>query len=240
MRRDLVIYASALAFSLLLHVGTFAGLGSAARNSPRERERVLELAVVQSPSPPAPAPEPPPPPPKPKPKPVDLTNVDELPPPASLPPSNSTDEPPPSAEPPRPVFGISMRSTVGPGTGSSFSVRVGNTLMKDPEKELTPPEEVRPYRPVPLHQVTKMPRRLGDCEAPPESIRRDVEGKVKLEVEVRADGSVGEVRLVTGLRADLDAAVVEAIKRCRFEPAQIAGQPVTTRIPYTYTFYLEE
>lgn len=245
-RRDWFIYGVALAASTLGHVALFGGLGSAAKSSPKEAPRSLEIAVVKPPPPPPPAPppeeKPKPPPPKPKPKPVDLTKVKQ---PIEAPPPPNDTTPPPAeapAEPPKPVFGISMSSTVGPGSGSGFSVRVGNTLMKDPEEEVTPPSEVKPYRAVPLYKVNKQPGKLGECvgEYPPNAKRLGIEGQVQLEVEVLDDGSVGEVRVVKGLGHGLDEAATAALKKCRFSPAEVGGQPVTTRITYRYTFVITD
>ncbi|MBN1962736.1 MAG: TonB family protein [Deltaproteobacteria bacterium] len=245
MRRDVLIYAAAILWSLIGHVVVVEGLGRAARNAPPAKQHILTFKVVTPPpkvevEPAKPLekkekPKPPPP------KPVDLTDV-QLPPEVETPPPPNTNEvePPPIKEPVRPVFGISMSSVVGEGAGSGFSVRVGNTLMKEPEKEFTKPAEVKPYAPTPLHKLTKIPRKLMECEAPPETKRRGIEGKVKLNVEVLADGSVGEVKVVQGLNPEIDALVVAALKRCRFSPAEIAGKPVVTRIPYTYSFYAED
>jgi len=236
IRRDVLIYAVAILISLIGHVGLFEGLGAAARQAPPKPQRVLEVAVVKPPPPPPPKVEDPPP--KPKPKPQDLTRAPTLPPPESPPPPNADAKP--SKDPPKPVFGISMSSVVGPGGNSGFSVRVGNTLMKEPEKERTRPEEVRAYAPVPLHQVNKLPGRVGDCQPPPSKKPRGVEGRVKLEIEVTDTGAVGDVRVVSGINPEVDALVVETIKACRFTPAEVGGQAVATRIPYTYTFVAED
>jgi periplasmic protein TonB len=213
------------------HVVLFEGLGSAARNAPPER-RSVEMAIYEPPPPPPP-PEPPPEPPKKK---LDLTKAPP-PPPDLPPPPNTTEPPPPDAEPAKPVFGISMSSTVGPGT-SGFQVRVGNTLMKEPEKE-PPQEEVRPMKQVPLHQVQKMPPRIGECQDPSLS-RARYEGQVKLSIEVLEDGSVGEVRVLSDFgEPRATALAVQAMKRCKFSPAEVAGKPVGTIIQYKYTFQLE-
>jgi protein TonB len=235
MRRDFVIYGGTLLLSLVAHVVLFEGLGAAARNAPREKQRVLEFAMIEPPPPPPPA-EPEPPPPPPKPKPVDLTKVP--PPPVEAPPPPSVEEPP-SAEPPKPVFGISMSSTVGPGS-SGFSVRVGNTLMKDPDKEFTKPEDVRGYRPVPLHQVNKMPSKVGDCQPEDPADRRRFDGQVMLEVDIKDDGTVGDVRVVRSLNPQADEIAARALKRCRFSAAEVGGKAVATTIQYKFTFVLEE
>jgi TonB family protein len=236
MRRDVAIYIGAFLISSVGHVGIFEGLGAAAHRAPGEKPRTLEFGLI----PPPPPPEPP------EPKPVDLTKSKTLPPPESPPPPN-TQEKPPSTEPPKPVFGVSMSSTVGPGSGSGFSVRVGNTLMKEPEKELTRPEDVKHYAPVPLHQVQKLPRRRGDCQPPRDQAgrcragtARPCEGQIQLEIEILTTGEVGEVRVVSGISPEADASVVATMKSCRFDPAEVGGQPVVTRIPYKYTFVPED
>lgn len=244
-RLDFAVFVAALVVSFGGHVIVIGGLGSAARNEPRERFRNLELAVIEPPPPPPEVPPPPepekkkkPPPPPPPVEPIELPKiVDTAPPP-------NTSEPPKDNKPAKPVFGISMSSVVGPGSGSGFSVRVGNTLMVQPDEELTAPEEVKPLRPKPvsLHQVSKMPKRIGDCliDYPSEAKTMGIEGRVRLEVEVRADGTVGNVRLIKGLGYGLDEAAIHALERCRFEPAMMGGQPVPTRIPYVYTFVIED
>jgi protein TonB len=237
MRRDTAIYAAALVASLLGHLLLFEGLGQAARRAERAEPRIIELAVIER--------QPPPPPPEPEkpriepPKPIDLTR--EVKPPPEAPPPPNTQEPPEARrEPPRPVFGVSMSSVVGPGSGSSFSVRVGNTLMKEPEAPYTPPAQVKPYGPVPLYEVTKMPRKLGDCDIAPEAKNQGIEGKVRLEIEVLEDGRVGNVKLVVGLSPRIDALVIEAMKKCHFAPAEKDGRAVTVTLFYTWSFYAED
>ncbi len=234
-RRERVIYGGAVLLSLGAHFGLLQGLGAAAAIVPRQRQRVVELAVLEPP-PPAPKPEPPPPP-KPRPAPI-------VPPVVDLPPPPNTSDAVEPAEEAKPVFGVSLSSVVGPGTDTSFRVRVGNTLMKDPEAELTPPAEVRPYAPVPLHQVTRAPRFAGGqpCKPPypAEARRLGVEGRVELEVELRADGTVGEIRLVKGLGHGLDEAAIAALRDCPFEPAEAHGRAVTTRVPVGILFVIEE
>lgn len=237
-RRELIIYGLAFVVSAALHIGLFEGLGSAARSAP-SRAKVLEFAVIEPPPPPPPEPEPKPKPKPPPPKEVDLTEVKQLP---EVPPPPNTEAVEEPVEEARPVFGITMSSTVGPGTGSGFSVRIGNTLMKDPDEAFTPPEEVKVFKPVPLHKVTRMPKRIDECMAdyPPAAKQLGIEGRVKLEVEIQTDGTVGGVRVVSGLGHGLDDAAVLALRKCRFQPAESGGRAVPTRIIYTYTFFLED
>lgn len=230
-----MVYGTAVALSGLAHLTVLEGLGNAARRAPHQRARILEMAVVSTPKPVAPPPqEPPPPPPKPKPRPPKLATL-APPPPNVTPPPAPPDTPPAK---PRPVFGISMSSVVGAG---SFAVRVGNTVMQEPDKG-PPATDVQPYRTVPAYAVSRMPKKLGECVAtyPAEAKQLGIEGRVTLDVEVLADGQVGAVHVVAGLGHRLDDAAVEALKRCRFAPAQLGGENVTTRITYVYTFVIEE
>ncbi|MFC1611146.1 energy transducer TonB [Myxococcota bacterium] len=236
---EAAIYAGAFLLSLVGHWGLIGGLSSAAEGAPAKRPRVLEFEVIKPPEP-EPEPERPEPPPPPEPKEVDLTEVvvpdEDVPPPPNEP---GEEEP----EEVKPVFGVSMSSVVGPGKGGGFKVRVGNTLMKDPEEEFVEPEKVKPYKPVPLFKVTRRPkftRGLCKPDYPPEAKRLGIEGRVQLEVELRADGTVGDVKVVKGLGHGLDEVAVEAIKKCPFEPGQISGKAVTTRITVGITFVIED
>ena len=235
LRREQWFYIVAVLASFGLHVGTLKALSSAARRRPVERPEILQMTVIK----PAPKEVPKPPPPKP----IDLTKR-KRPPPLTTPPPPNTSKGEAPAKKARPVFGISMSSTVAPGQGAGMTVRVGNTIMKEPEKDFTPPEEVEDYAPVALHTVTRRPKPPpGGCpkEAYPESAKAlRVEGSIRVELEIRADGTVGEVLILRGLGHGLDEAAVRGLKRCRFEPAMIGERPVATRIQTSYTFIYED
>src|SRR5687767_12327567 len=210
MRRlDVWIFLGTLLLSLVGHVALIEGLGAAARNAPKRTFRRMEVAVIAPPPPP---------------KPIKIEKPADVPPPPNEP-------PPPDTRPPKPVFGVTMSSVVGPGSGSGMSVRVGNTLMKEQDKDFTPPDQVRAYKaPVALHKVNTMPRRIGDCKAeyPQEAKALGIEGRVVLKVEILADGSVGDVKVVEGIGHGLDEAAVAALKKCKFTPAIMAGKEVPT------------
>ena len=63
---------------------------------------------------------------------------------------------------------------------------------------------------------------------PPEAMRAKVQGRVKMEIVVRPDGTVGEVRVVQSLdrKFGVDDAAVKATKEMRFTPAMKDGVPV--------------
>jgi protein TonB len=235
--------------SLVGHVTLFYALSAAALRPEKPKLKRVELAIVQ-PKAPEPPPPPPPPPPAPK-KVIDLTQKVEVkkdPKPAAEPP------PPPSAEPPPPpVFGVSLSSTSQNNSG--FNVRVGNTTMTEPG-EKKDPKDVKPLQgaggegkgPVSIAQVSKLPQKIGDC--PPfdptelytkEAKDKEIEGQVTLEVVVTAEGSVGDVKVVKGVGYGLDEAAVSTMrKHCKFQPAEMGADKVSTKIRYTFTFVLPE
>ena len=63
---------------------------------------------------------------------------------------------------------------------------------------------------------------------PPEAMRAKVQGRVKMEMVVQADGTVGEVRIVSSLdrKFGVDEAAVKAVKEMRFAPAMKDGVAV--------------
>jgi TonB family protein len=71
-----------------------------------------------------------------------------------------------------------------------------------------------------------------------EGRRRSVEGDVVLEVVVRADGSVGNVRVVQGLGSGLDQRAVDAVRQWRFSPARRYGTPVDVMVEIAVEFRL--
>ena len=221
--------------SAMLHGLLFAGVSQSALRAPPAKPRTLEFDVVEPP-PPEPIPEEEMPLPEvAPPAQIDLQDIEI---PTEIPPPSDTNEDTP-AEEVVPTFGISMTSTSSGDGGASMTVRVGNTLMKDPEKDFTPPAEVRAYATTPISKVSKMPReKNGECPAdyPPKAQRDGIEGVVRLSVEVLADGSVGQVRRLSTLGHGLDEAAVSALKRCKFFPAEVDGTPVSTRIQYNVRF----
>lgn len=258
------------AAGLLLAVAIHAGAGISAYNAPVSKPPVRITAVIKKaeppPPPPPPAPEPPKPePPKPPPPKKVLAKAPVEPPkePPAPPPPNSE---PPKEPPKKPVpilSGVTLESTVeGP---SSFAVAVGNTMYDDPNKNKSKPGEVQKYsapvyreapaketggtstekgvwKPVPKFSVSTEPEVLQEVKAPyPVQARQAaIEGVVECRVEIWQDGTVRSVKVVRGLGYGLDEAAVEALKKFRFKPATVDGQPVQYTIPkFVYRFELD-
>jgi len=65
-----------------------------------------------------------------------------------------------------------------------------------------------------------------------------VEGEVKLEAVIRRDGTVGDIKVLQGLRMGCTEAAIEALKRWRFRPGERNGVPVDVYYTLTVGFKL--
>lgn len=68
--------------------------------------------------------------------------------------------------------------------------------------------------------------------------RRGIEGDVVMEIVVRRDGSVGDVKVLQGLGAGLDQQATAAVRRWRFAPATRRGTPVDVMVEVAVEFKL--
>jgi TonB family protein len=59
-----------------------------------------------------------------------------------------------------------------------------------------------------------------------------------LEIVVRRDGSVGDVRILQGLGSGLNDKAVQAVRQWRFAPAQRQGAPVDVIVEVAVEFRL--
>lgn len=108
---------------------------------------------------------------------------------------------------------------VGPGSGGNF----GDGAM-GPGSGATPPTL--------LHGV--------DPKYTTEAMRNKVQGVVKLEVVVEADGSVKDVRVLQSLDrvSGLDLEAIKTAREWRFRPATFQGKPVPFIVIIEMTFNL--
>jgi protein TonB len=68
--------------------------------------------------------------------------------------------------------------------------------------------------------------------------RQAIEGDVVLEIVVRADGSVGNVRVRRSLGAGLEQKAIDAVRQWRFTPAKRHGAPVDVVVDVSVEFKL--
>jgi TonB family protein len=106
---------------------------------------------------------------------------------------------------------------IGPGSGGG----TGGGPYR-PGAGITPPQLLREVRP----DYTEDARRQG------------LEGDVVLEIVVRDDGSVGDVKILKGLGAGLDRRAVDAVRQWRFSPARRHGVAVDVMVEVAVEFKL--
>jgi len=71
-----------------------------------------------------------------------------------------------------------------------------------------------------------------------EARRANVSGQVELEIVVRSDGRVGDIRVLRGLGHGLDQRAMDAVRQWRFAPAKRLGQPVDVLVEVAVEFRL--
>jgi len=69
-------------------------------------------------------------------------------------------------------------------------------------------------------------------------MRAKLQGDVELEVVVRANGTVGEVRVTKSLTPDLDQQAIIAAKQWVFRPGTLQGSPVDVYVTLIIQFRL--
>jgi TonB family protein len=94
-----------------------------------------------------------------------------------------------------------------------------------------------PFRP---GSGVEPPRLLREVKADytDEARRANIEGEVELEIVVRRDGTVGDVKIVRGLRGGLNERAVQAVRQWRFAPGRMKGTPVDVVVEVGVEFRL--
>lgn len=109
----------------------------------------------------------------------------------------------------------------GPGLGPGWGGGTGGGPYR-PGSGIDPPVLLREVKPL----YTEEARRRG------------ITGEVVLEIVVRADGAVGDIRLLDGLGYGLDQRAVDAVRQWRFSPARRQGRPVDVLVEVAVEFRL--
>ncbi|MGE3844445.1 MAG: energy transducer TonB [Vicinamibacterales bacterium] len=112
---------------------------------------------------------------------------------------------------------------VGSGTGPGIGPGSGGGTGGGPYRAgsgVTPPRLLREVKPV----YTEEARRRGTT------------GEVVLEIVVKSDGTVGDIRVLDGLGAGLDERAVQAVRGWRFAPGQRLGHAVDVLVEVAVTF----
>jgi protein TonB len=109
----------------------------------------------------------------------------------------------------------------GPGIGAGTDGGEGGGPFR-PGSGIEPPKLLREVK----ADYTDDARRAG------------IEGEVVLEIVVRRDGSVGDVRVRRGLDRLLDQRATAAVREWRFAPATRRGAPVDVIVEVSVEFRL--
>lgn len=200
----------------------------------RAARKAPEIKKVSSPVPevqPPPAPEPKPdPPPAPPPEPVVQAPVVPIP----ADPVEVKGDPAP-AKPPAADQGSGSGGGAGTGRGQGVGEGTGPGLGPGSGGG----EGGGPYR---AGAGIEPPRLLREVKADytDDARRRGIEGEVVLEIVVRRDGSVGDVRVRRGLDRGLDQRAIAAVRQWRFAPATRRGAAVDVIVEVGVDFTLRE
>jgi periplasmic protein TonB len=153
----------------------------------------------------------------------------------------SVNEAPPTQKEARQVFGASRRSHTDESQAAGVDAKLGNTLAKevdqleladaDPDALPTPTEE---------YLVSEMPVVLTEVrpQYPKEARERQLEGAVVMDILIDEQGVVREAKVIEG-PTEFQAVAVEAMRKFKFRPARVDGNPVAVMIRYTLRFQLE-
>jgi protein TonB len=92
-----------------------------------------------------------------------------------------------------------------------------------------------PYRP---GSGIEPPRLVREVKAAytDEARRRNISGDVVLEIVVRSNGTVGDVRVLQGLGAGLEQTAIQAVRQWTFQPAKRKGVPVDVLVEVAVEF----
>jgi protein TonB len=129
----------------------------------------------------------------------------------------------------------------GPGTGRGVGTGAGTGLGAGEGSGIGPGTGGGtgggPFRP---GSGIQPPRLLREVKADytEDARQRNIAGDVVLEIVVRRDGSVGDVRILRGLGGGLSDRAVQAVRQWKFAPAQRLGSPVDVIVEVAVEFKL--
>ena len=114
---------------------------------------------------------------------------------------------------------------IGEGDGSGIGPGEGGGIGGGPYRPgsgVTPPQLLKEVR----------------ADYTDEARRANVEGEVVLEIIVRRDGSVGDVKVLRRLGSGLEQRAIQAVRQWRFSPARMKGTPVDVVVEVSVEFRL--
>lgn len=136
-------------------------------------------------------------------------------------------------KPPEPTQGAGSGGGVGTGRGTGLGEGEGKGIGDGSGGGMGG----GPYRP---GSGVEPPRLLKEVKAvySDEARRANISGEVDLEITIRRDGSVSDVRVLRGLGGGLNERAVAAVRQWRFAPARMKGEPVDVIVEVSVEFSL--
>jgi protein TonB len=129
----------------------------------------------------------------------------------------------------------------GPGTGGGVGIGTGTGIGEGSGPGVGPGSGGGagggPYRPGSGIEAPRLVREVK-ADYTEDARRRSLEGDVVLEIVVRSDGAVGDVKLLKGLGAGLDERAIQAVRDWRFSPARRLGAAVDVIVEVSVEFKL--
>ena len=145
-----------------------------------------------------------------------------------IPPVPAPEEPPPEpAKKVRRVQGLKASSFAKSGQ-TGLTVRAGTTLSTAATDKTLSIEEAKESTAVSYAAATVQPRlkRRPPLEIPESVIEQEIEGSVKITIDIDEHGLVSGVKLTKSLHPDADAACLRSWKQATFHPAKQGEDPV--------------
>jgi protein TonB len=152
--------------------------------------------------------------------------------------------PPPDQKPVRRVYGLKRVYSTGIGASGSMSDavigKIGNTLNTNVDTITATANDLK-SAPVSITTITTPPRTKHTIkpEYTKEMLDNRIEGVVRVKVLIDIDGKVKRLIFLDDLGFGSREKVTEAVLQWLFEPALIGSQPVSTWIPLTVRFELQ-
>jgi TonB family protein len=100
-------------------------------------------------------------------------------------------------------------------------------------------QEIPPYKPGGVVMPPRVAREVKPAYTA-DAIRARIEGVVRMEVVVNADGTVGDVRVAKSLDPLLDLEAVKAMKQWMFKPGTRNGEAVPVLVEVEMSFTLRD
>lgn len=133
-----------------------------------------------------------------------------------------------------------VRSAWAAGQKLDIDVDALETLDPVNDADMIPPADAVPYlRKVAVSSGVMGGNRIGGTEPayPEEAKWGRVQGTVVLQATIQRDGTIGELRIISGPQ-ELQKAALEAVKTWRYKPYLVNGEPVEVETQINVVFQL--